>query len=226
MIAPLEYNPDKMGYDFLEKVQGQEVFHPGVDLNGGDSPRADLGMPVVAPASGRVIFASNNGKGWGKLMVIKHEQLSLYSRIAHFKEMHVVVGDEVKLGQQIGLCGESGTTSPHCHWELLNSNLMAWTMYPHGWTREEVQQVWLDPLATMTKLNESARIPDEFMPAVLWAIEQKIAVDWSNPSEIIGNGVQEAIFLNAGYLKEKLGHLSKLRSIVALYRALHDERVA
>ena len=89
------------------------------------------GVPVVAPASGRIVKAhdgepdavpgvvSNNFTApTGNHVVIQLDETGTYLIIAHLKPGSVTVktGDTVAEGQVIGACGNSGNTSePHIH---------------------------------------------------------------------------------------------------------------
>ena len=87
--------------------------------------------PAYAPADGYVVNMLDGikdnvlgkieaEKNWGNVLVIKHAE-HLYSSIAHFKagSFKVNVGDYVKCGQLLGLCGNSGYSyEPHLHFQL------------------------------------------------------------------------------------------------------------
>lgn len=89
------------------------------------------GVPVVAPANGRIVKAhdgepdavpgvvSNNFTApTGNHVVIQLDETGTYLLIAHLKPGSVTVktGDTVAEGQVIGACGNSGNTSePHIH---------------------------------------------------------------------------------------------------------------
>lgn len=87
--------------------------------------------PVTACADG-VIEVVENGiddntigdmnleKNWGNTVVIKHAE-NFYSQISHLKNksIKVVAGQEVKQGEVIGFCGNSGRSPiPHIHFQL------------------------------------------------------------------------------------------------------------
>lgn len=89
-------------------VQG---FHTGLDFGGG------TGLPITAPARGRVILAES----WtvrGGTTIIDHGW-GVYSGFWHQSKFLVKVGDMVEQGQVIGEVGGTGrVTGPHLHWEL------------------------------------------------------------------------------------------------------------
>ncbi len=96
-----------------------EKEHLGIDLIG---PR---GIPVIAPADGRVIQVYTD-PFYGKQVVIDQGRDADGNRIrTHFKHMDsqtVTVGDTVTRGQQIGTLGNTGALSGglvHLHYEVL-----------------------------------------------------------------------------------------------------------
>ncbi|MBI3289371.1 MAG: M23 family metallopeptidase, partial [Elusimicrobia bacterium] len=85
--------------------------HSGMDL------RAKLGVPVKAPAAGRVVLADPLFYQ-GKTIVLDHG-LGLTTLYAHLSKILVRPGELVKRGQVIGTVGATGrVTGPHLHWAL------------------------------------------------------------------------------------------------------------
>jgi lipoprotein NlpD len=76
-----------------------------------------LGQPVVASAPGRVIFSGTGIRGFGKLIVIKHNNtfLSVY---AHNNELLVKEGQNVTRGQRIAEMGSTDTDQVKLHFEI------------------------------------------------------------------------------------------------------------
>jgi len=91
--------------------QGDSGLNKGIDLSG------KLGEPVVAAASGRVVYAGSGLSGYGKLLIIKHNDTFL-SAYAHNDEISVKEGDSVKAGQRIADMGSSGTDRVKLHFEI------------------------------------------------------------------------------------------------------------
>jgi lipoprotein NlpD len=91
--------------------QGESGLHKGIDLSG------KLGEPVLAAASGRVVYAGSGLSGYGKLLIIKHNDTFL-SAYAHNDEISVKEGDSVKAGQRIADMGSSGTDRVKLHFEI------------------------------------------------------------------------------------------------------------
>ena len=85
----------------------------GLDIKG------RLGSKVLAAASGKVVYAGNALKGYGKLIIIKHnsDYLSAY---AHNSKILVREQSYVKQGQQIATMGNSGASEVMLHFEIRN----------------------------------------------------------------------------------------------------------
>jgi lipoprotein NlpD len=76
-----------------------------------------LNSPVVAAASGRVVYRGSGLTGYGNLLIIKHSERWL-SAYAHNDKMMVKEGDAVKAGQQVATMGASGTFRTQLHFEI------------------------------------------------------------------------------------------------------------
>lgn len=89
---------------------GRPAMHTGLDF------RAALGDPVRATANGKVVTSGWMG-GYGRMVEIDHGN-GLSTRYGHMSEIHVKVGDHIKIGQVIGAVGSTGrSTGPHLHYE-------------------------------------------------------------------------------------------------------------
>jgi len=95
----------------IDPFTGQKSFHEGIDFP------AETGTPVVAAASGKVVFADVH-PAYGKMIEIDHGN-GLVSRYAHNSALFVKEGDLVVRGQHIANVGSSGrSTGPHLHFEV------------------------------------------------------------------------------------------------------------
>jgi lipoprotein NlpD len=92
-------------------------FNPHVGLNKGIDIQGKLGEPVVSAADGEVVYSGSGLRGYGKLLIVKHNQKFL-SAYAHNRVLHVSEGDLVKAGQKIAEVGLSGTNSARLHFEI------------------------------------------------------------------------------------------------------------
>jgi hypothetical protein len=87
-------------------------YHEGVDL------RASSGTPVHAAQSGVVLYSGSKIRGYGKLVVIRHQK-GISTIYAHNSRLMVVAGSKVERGQLIALSGNTGhSTGPHLHFEI------------------------------------------------------------------------------------------------------------
>lgn len=98
----------------IDPFTGQRALHEGVDF------MAEMGTPIKAAASGRVVY-SDIHSGYGNMIEIDHGN-GLISRYAHASKRLVKVGDVVLRGQKIGEVGSTGrSTGPHLHFEVLSN---------------------------------------------------------------------------------------------------------
>jgi murein DD-endopeptidase MepM/ murein hydrolase activator NlpD len=87
-------------------------FHGGIDVS------ADRGTPIVAAASGVVLFSGRGSEGYGNMVMLAHG-LGLVTLYAHNARNLVHEGERVQRGQPIALMGDSGrATGTHVHFEV------------------------------------------------------------------------------------------------------------
>lgn len=104
------WHSSNFGYR-IDPFTGQQTYHEGIDFP------AEVGTPVVAAASGKVIFAESHAQ-YGRMVEIDHGN-GLVSRYAHNSALKVRDGDLVVRGQQIAAVGSTGrSTGPHLHFEV------------------------------------------------------------------------------------------------------------
>jgi lipoprotein NlpD len=83
----------------------------GVDLS------AILGMSVKAAANGIIVYAGSGIQGYGKLVVIKHNNTFL-SAYAYNSRILVIEGATVSAGQVIAEVGKGPQLDPRLHFEI------------------------------------------------------------------------------------------------------------
>lgn len=88
-----------------------ESASKGIDIGG----RA--GQPVVAAAPGKVVYSGSNLRGYGNLVIIKHNKTYL-SAYAHNSQITVKEGQQVARGQKIAEMGKSDADSVRLHFEI------------------------------------------------------------------------------------------------------------
>ena len=76
-----------------------------------------VGQPVLASASGQVVYSGSGLRGYGKLLIIKHNNTYL-SAYAHNSKILVQEGETVSKGQKIAEMGSSDTDSVKLHFEI------------------------------------------------------------------------------------------------------------
>lgn len=78
---------------------------------------APYGTPILAAASGRVVYAGQGLRGYGKLTIVRHGKV-LLSAYAHQSRILVKEGDRVSQGQQIGEVGDTDAERAKLHFEI------------------------------------------------------------------------------------------------------------
>jgi len=83
----------------------------GIDIAG------KMGEPVTAAGPGKVIYSGEDLRGYGKLVIIKHDAtfLSVY---AHNSKILVKEGQQVAKGQKIAEMGNTDTDQVKLHFEI------------------------------------------------------------------------------------------------------------
>jgi murein DD-endopeptidase MepM/ murein hydrolase activator NlpD len=107
---------------FIWPVRGRLIEAYGSGSNGtqndGINIAAREGAPVYAAAAGEVVYVGNEVRGYGNLVLIKHEggYLTAY---AHNSALLVRKGDHVARGQTIAQVGATGQVrEPQLHFEI------------------------------------------------------------------------------------------------------------
>ena len=96
-----------------DPFSGEGASHTGLDISAG------TGTPVHAAADGIIGRAEWSGR-YGKLVVIDHGH-GLQTWYAHLSRFEVLPGQDIRMGQVLGLSGGTGrVTSPHLHYEVRN----------------------------------------------------------------------------------------------------------
>jgi murein DD-endopeptidase MepM/ murein hydrolase activator NlpD len=96
------------------------TFGPKADglHNDGINIAARAGAPVIAAENGVVVYAGNELRGFGNLLLVRHAD-GWITAYAHLDKMLVKKGQKVTRGQAIGTVGTSGGVSqPQLHFEI------------------------------------------------------------------------------------------------------------
>ncbi|MHB8667735.1 MAG: peptidoglycan DD-metalloendopeptidase family protein [Burkholderiales bacterium] len=108
-------NDDKVDWGW--PLQGKiiagfsEANNKGLDIAG------KTGDPVFASAPGRVVYSGSGLRGYGKLVIIKHNKTYL-SAYAHNSVILVKEGQNVVKGQKIAEVGSTDSDRPELHFEI------------------------------------------------------------------------------------------------------------
>ena len=114
--APDAGDEDRIDWAWPSKGKVVGAFSETANLKGIDIA-GSAGQPVVASASGRVVYAGSGLRGYGKLIIIKHNKTYL-SAYAHNREILVKEGDQVARGQKIAEMGSTDTDQVKLHFEI------------------------------------------------------------------------------------------------------------
>jgi len=92
-------------------------FHTGVDI------RARRGTPIMAAASGRVVYAGWR-RGYGLMVEVEHGS-GFRTVYAHCSKLQVRIGTMIQAGSTVGLVGNTGvTTGCHLHFEIMRGAVL------------------------------------------------------------------------------------------------------
>jgi lipoprotein NlpD len=109
---------DDARLDWAWPTSGKVIagFSEGSNLKGIDIA-GKAGQPVLASAAGRVVYAGAGLRGYGKLVIVKHNNTYL-SAYAHNREILVKEGQQVSKGQKIGEMGDTDADQVKLHFEI------------------------------------------------------------------------------------------------------------
>ncbi len=106
------------GVDWIWPAEGKVIagYNDTANLKGIDIA-GKMGEPILASASGKVVYTGNGLRGYGNLIIIKHNKTYL-SAYAHNSKILVHEGQEVGRGEKIGEMGESDAKQVMLHFEI------------------------------------------------------------------------------------------------------------
>ncbi len=97
--------------NIIQGFSNSDGGNKGIDIAG------SRGQAVKAAAAGRVVYAGNALRGYGNLIIIKHND-DFLSAYAHNDKILVADQQEIKAGQEIAKMGSSGTNAVKLHFEI------------------------------------------------------------------------------------------------------------
>ena len=114
--APSTSDPDQIDWAWPTKGKIIAGFSDTANLKGIDIG-GTAGQAVHASAPGRVVYAGSGLRGYGKLIIIKHNATYL-SAYAHNREILVKEGQQVTRGQKIAEMGNTDADQVKLHFEI------------------------------------------------------------------------------------------------------------
>lgn len=116
IARPLPQGPSALRWQWptngdVIKTYNMAAGSKGIDITG------QLGQPVQAVAGGKVVYSGSALKGYGELIIVKHDETYL-SAYGHNRRRLVKEGDEVRPGQTIAELGVGPEQKPILHFEI------------------------------------------------------------------------------------------------------------
>jgi len=109
---------DDVALDWLWPTNGPVITEfseakssKGIDIGG------SRGQPVYAAAAGKVVYSGSGLRGYGKLVIIKHNAIYL-TAYAHNQQVLVKEGVVISRGQKIAEMGDSDADQVKLHFEV------------------------------------------------------------------------------------------------------------
>jgi len=95
----------------ISRFKAGDPRRQGIDI------AARAGTPIRAAAAGKVVYSGNGLRGYGNLVIIKHNDI-WFSAYAHNQRIRVRENDAVKAGQHIADMGKTGADRVMLHFEI------------------------------------------------------------------------------------------------------------
>ncbi|EPE37751.1 lipoprotein NlpD [Candidatus Photodesmus katoptron Akat1] len=95
----------------IKEFSSSDQGNKGIDIAG------NFGQPVISSADGLVVYSGNALRGYGNLVIIKHNN-DYISAYAYNKQLLVSEGQDVKAGQKIAMMGNSEIGTVCLHFEI------------------------------------------------------------------------------------------------------------
>ncbi len=114
--AGTEDDDEKIDWGWPTAGKPSSAFNETTNLKGiGIAGKA--GQPIIASAPGKVLYSGDGIRGYGKLVIIKHNKVFL-SVYAHNNQLIVKEGQAVIKGQKIAEMGNSDADQVKLHFEI------------------------------------------------------------------------------------------------------------
>jgi len=115
--ASRKSQPSNINWQWPNPGKVIKSFNLKSDINKGVDIRGRMGESVLAAADGIVVYAGGGLRGYGKLVILKHDNKFL-SAYGHNSAILVKEGDKVKGGQVVAEIGSSGPNQEMLHFEI------------------------------------------------------------------------------------------------------------
>lgn len=115
--APVASQPSPIAAGWRWPSNGRVVSQFSEDGRKGIAIAGAPGEAVFAAEGGKVVYAGNGLRGYGNLVIVKHDN-DLLSAYAHNRSILVKEGQLVKRGQQIAELGMTDADKPMLHFEI------------------------------------------------------------------------------------------------------------
>jgi len=114
-----KHAPMKLNHKWLWPVNGKVIktFSGAKQKNKGIDISGNLGDKVISTADGKVVYSGTGLRGYGKLLIIKHDDKFL-SAYAHNDSLLVKEGQTVRMGQTIAKMGKTDSEIVKLHFEI------------------------------------------------------------------------------------------------------------
>ena len=101
----------------IQPVPRGKIVAMYTEVNKGIDIAGIKGSPIFASAPGKVVYSGAGLRGYGRLVIIKHNATWL-SAYAHNEKILVTEGEEIKKGQKIAEMGSSDADQVKLHFEI------------------------------------------------------------------------------------------------------------
>jgi len=102
---------------FLRPAPGRTISTFDGTRNKGIDIAGNMGDPIVASADGRVVYVGGELRGYGNMVIVKHNDTYL-TAYAHAQTILVKENEVVRQGQKIAEIGNSGADRVKLHFEI------------------------------------------------------------------------------------------------------------
>jgi murein DD-endopeptidase MepM/ murein hydrolase activator NlpD len=100
------------GFGYVRTGRARRKLHKGIDIGAAE------GSLIRSVNDGLVIYADNEVRGYGNLMMVLHPDGSV-AFYAHARRLYLFAGQEIERGQVLGEVGHTGIAhGDHLHFEL------------------------------------------------------------------------------------------------------------